>query len=123
MAVMTATDSPKKAAQGRPSRNDPPGADWHPADIKSAVEKAGWSLRGLCAHHGYATGWIQRALYEPSPVAEGIIAKAIKLHPKQIWPSRYDNAGRPKARIKRGRVVPENIPPRRLRHDLRAEVA
>lgn len=116
MKIMTASDAPKKAAQGRPSRNDLPGLDWHPADVQAALKKRGKSFRGLSKELGYRTAWITKALYDPAPMAEGIIAAALELHPQQIWPSRYDHAGRPKARIKRGRIVPDNIPPRAARH-------
>jgi len=120
---MPTSDAPQKTAQCRPSRNDPPSIDWHPADVQAALKKRGKTFRGLGKELGYATGWIQRALYQPSPMAEGIIAAVLELHPKQIWPSRYDHAGRPKARIKRGRNVPDNIPPRAARHSLNREAA
>ena len=37
-----ALNTPKKASP----------EDWHPADIKAALEKKGWTLRALAAHHG-----------------------------------------------------------------------
>ncbi|WP_082439176.1 helix-turn-helix domain-containing protein [Alloalcanivorax xenomutans] len=64
--------------------------DWHPADIKAALEKAGWSLRRLSIHHGYSQGMLKNALCRPYPNAEQIIAAAIGKRPEDIWPSRYD---------------------------------
>lgn len=113
---MADTDAPKKAAQGRSSRNHPPAEDWHPADVQAALKKRGKTFRGLSKELGFKTHWIAQALYQPSPIAEGIIAEVLDLHPKQIWPSRYDHAGQPKTRIKRGRIVPKNIPARAGRH-------
>jgi Ner family transcriptional regulator len=64
--------------------------DWHRADIKAALEKAGWSLRRLSQHHGYCPGTLQTALLRPWPRAEQLIAEAIGVRPEKIWPSRYD---------------------------------
>lgn len=68
-------------------------ADWHPADVVAALHKRGWSLRRLAAAHGYAT--IHPALRVRWQQAERIIADAIGVHPRAIWPSRYDTRGRP----------------------------
>lgn len=119
---MVTSDSPKKAATGRPSRNDPPGQDWHAADVKAALEKAGWSLRGLARANRYKAHGIARALYEPAPVAELIIATTIGVHPKEIWPSRYDHAGHPKGRIRPG-YDPETIARQRRGHVPNREAA
>ncbi|WP_316154760.1 helix-turn-helix transcriptional regulator [Cupriavidus sp. BIC8F] len=71
--------------------------DWHRADIKGALEKAGYSLRQLSIQHGYSQGALKNALYLPWPVAERIIAAAIGLHASEIWPTRYDADGNPKS--------------------------
>lgn len=84
---MPSVDTPKKPAL----------TDWHRADIKAALEKRGWSLRRLSAHHGYAAGSILMALHAPWPKAERIIARAIGVKPQQIWPSRYHEDGKPKS--------------------------
>lgn len=70
--------------------------DWHPADVKAALEKAGWSCRRLSRHHGYHPVTIQKALRGPYPEAERLIAEALRLRPREIWPSRYDAQGNPK---------------------------
>lgn len=68
--------------------------DWHPADIKASLEKAGWSLRRLSMHHGLHPTVLRNAIAKPYPRAELIIATAIGVHPRQIWPSRYLDDGR-----------------------------
>ena len=80
LSNMTDTKPPKKPAL----------KDWHVADIKSALEKAGWSLRSLAKHHGYkCTTVLSDALRRPWPKGERIIAEAIGVDPATIWPSRY----------------------------------
>jgi len=69
-----------------------PSQDWHPADIKAALEKAGWSLSRLSLHHGYATRTtLKTALHRSWPKGERLIAEAIGVEPTVIWPSRYAN--------------------------------
>ncbi len=80
---MTLPHTPKKPARRK--------ADWHPADIKAALEKAGWSLRRLSVHHGYYPNNLQRALYQRYPACQRFIADAIGIEPWDIWPSRYDS--------------------------------
>ncbi|CAP44736.1 helix-turn-helix domain-containing protein [Bordetella petrii] len=64
--------------------------DWHRADIKAALEKAGWSLRRLAKHHGYSSPTtLTIPLMRPWPKGERIIASAIGRSPAEIWPSRY----------------------------------
>lgn len=64
--------------------------DWHRADIVAALRKAGWSLRRLSKHHGYASGTtLTTALDRPWPKGERLIAAALGVAPQDIWPSRY----------------------------------
>lgn len=66
--------------------------DWHRADIKSALEKAGWNLSSLSLHHGYEhRNTLQTALQRPWPKGERLIASAIGIDPATIWPARYAN--------------------------------
>lgn len=76
---MNLTNAPKKAAP----------ADWHKADIVAALHKAGWTLRKLSLHCGYAATTLNTALDNPYPKAENIIASALNMDAKDIWPSRY----------------------------------
>lgn len=81
----------------RRTTKKPPRSDWHPADIKAALEKAGWSLRRLSLHHGYKSPTtLKEALHRRYPKAERLIAEAIGVDPATIWPSRYaqDSASR-----------------------------
>lgn len=61
--------------------------DWHPADVKAALEKKGISLRQLAIDHGYKH--FQRVLKGEWWAAEQIVAKALGLPAREIWPSRY----------------------------------
>lgn len=61
--------------------------DWHPADVKAALEKEGYSLRQLAKKHGYAH--FAKVLYEPWLAAEAIVADAVGVPAELIWPSRY----------------------------------
>ncbi len=61
--------------------------DWHPADVKAALEKRGVSLRKLAHAHGYSH--FQRVLTSQWWAAEQIVAKALDMDAKDIWPSRY----------------------------------
>lgn len=77
---MNKHDTPKKPAL----------TDWHRADIVAAVRKAGWTLRKLSLHHGYADGGtLTKAMDRPWPKGERLIAAAIGVDPATIWPSRY----------------------------------
>ena len=63
-------------------------SDWHPADVKAALEKRGVSLRQLAKSHGYSH--FQRVLTTHWWAAEQIVAAALGLKPEAIWPSRYE---------------------------------
>ena len=76
--VHTQPDEPKKMPE-----------DWHKADIKAALEKAGWTLRKLSMAHGYSQGAARQTLYQHWVNMERIIARAIGRKPEEIWPSRY----------------------------------
>lgn len=77
--------------------------DWHPADVKAALEKAGLTLRALAKMHGLAdSSSMSAALVRSLPCNEKRIADALGMHPKQIWPSRYHTDGTPKQRGIRG---------------------
>jgi len=77
--------------QKEPQKKTAQQSDWHQADIIAAVKKAGWSLRALSIHHGYAPGTLRNALRAPYPNAEKLIGDAIGKAPKDIWPSRYQH--------------------------------
>lgn len=61
--------------------------DWHPADVKAALEKKGVSLRQLAKDHGYSH--FQRVLSTHWWGPEQIIAEALGTKAELIWPTRY----------------------------------
>jgi len=69
--------------------------DWHRADIKAALEKAGWTLRKLAITRGYSSGVLRNPLNAPWPKGERVIAEAIGTTAQTIWPSRYNEDGTP----------------------------
>jgi Ner family transcriptional regulator len=74
----------KKASQG----------DWHPADIKAALHKRGITLMGLATACGLTgSSSLSAALVRSYPANEKRIATALGVHPKEIWPTRYNNDG------------------------------
>lgn len=83
---MRGKQQPKKQSQ----------KDWHKADIKASLEKAGWSLRQLSFHHGYKNSSTLKGVFQtPWPKGERLIAEAIGHSPQEIWPTRYDDFGKP----------------------------
>ncbi|KIC88588.1 MULTISPECIES: helix-turn-helix domain-containing protein [Pantoea] len=63
--------------------------DWHPADIIAALHKRGMTLAALSRAAGLSSSTLANALTRPWPKGEWLIADAIKIHPSEIWPSRY----------------------------------
>jgi len=68
-------------------------SDWHPEDIKAAVRKRGLTLSAIARGVGISGNALGHALDRPRADAERAIADALNLHPKVIWPSRYDSEG------------------------------
>jgi len=80
--------------------------DWHRADIVAELRKAGWSLRRLATHHGYASPTtLTNALARPWPKGERIIAEAIGIDPATIWPTRYSKDSSAAEGESRGKAV------------------
>lgn len=63
--------------------------DWHRAYVVAALHEKGWSLRELSRQNGLSAGTLKSALDRPYPKAEEIIATAIGVDAKTIWPQRY----------------------------------
>lgn len=70
-------------------------ADWHWADVKAALAKAGWTLTRLADHHGLHPRSPSRVTDVRWPAMQRHIAEAIGRRPQDIWPSRYDSDGHP----------------------------
>ncbi|MRJ41164.1 hypothetical protein AKK86_02525 [Idiomarina sp. FenBw--71] len=79
-----------------------PASDMHPADVKCALEKAGWSLRQLSKKHNLSPSAFAKALVTRVPRLQKIIADELGINPWDIWPSRYDAQNNP-IKFKRGR--------------------
>lgn len=83
-AKKMATNTVKKASQ----------KDWHPAKIKMELHMRGITLSGLAEAHGLtSSSTLSAALTRSYPANEKRIADAIGVHPKMIWPSRYNEDG------------------------------
>ncbi|MEI7614101.1 MAG: helix-turn-helix transcriptional regulator [Betaproteobacteria bacterium] len=79
-----ATKPDKKASQ----------MDWHPAKVKMELHMRGITLAGLAEAHGLtSSSTLSAALTRSYPANEKRIADAIGVHPKAIWPSRYNEDG------------------------------
>ena len=63
--------------------------DWHIEDIKCALRKKRITLKSLSIEAGLAPCTLNNALRVSYPKAERIIANALGVEPKDIWPSRY----------------------------------
>lgn len=62
--------------------------------IVQALRSRGVSLSALSIQAGYTRTYFQQALHRPLVTAEAAIAQALGLTPQQIWPERFDRAGR-----------------------------
>lgn len=79
--------------QTQPAAKKPAAKDWHKADIKAALERAGYTLRGLAAAHSLPPHHFQSALWVPRPKPEAVLAAVIGVPAHEIWPSRYQPDG------------------------------
>jgi Ner family transcriptional regulator len=89
---MNASTSPKS----KPEDTE----DWHPADVLAALKKRGHNLAGLSVANGYHPTAAGKALKQPWPAVERLLADAIGVPAQRIWPSRYDAEGNPRTRAK-----------------------
>jgi lambda repressor-like predicted transcriptional regulator len=73
--------------------------DWHPADIKAALNKAGMTLAGIAqAYELKSSSALSHTFTRSYPLNEKRIADALGIHPMVIWPSRYNIDGTVKPR-------------------------
>src|SRR3954453_11875724 len=79
--------------------------DWHPADVLAALKKRGHSLARLSVTNGYHPTAAGKALKQPWPAIEQVLAAAIGVTPQEIWPSRYDRQGNPRKHTQMARPV------------------
>lgn len=64
-------------------------ADMHRIDIVAALHKKGLTVKALSVEAGWSEGTLSNALSRPWPKGEQVIADALNLSPREIWPSRY----------------------------------
>ncbi len=69
--------------------------DWHPADIKAALEKVGFTLADVSRLEGLQPRTAPEVMRKPYPRIERAIANILGFSPQEIWPNRYDAKGRP----------------------------
>lgn len=70
--------------------------DWHPADIKAELEKAGWTFARIARENGYRNrSSPANVLRIPWAPMEKIVGDILGHHPMEIWPNRYDENGEP----------------------------
>lgn len=67
--------------------------DWHPADIRAALQKRGWSFVSVDIAHALPRGTASKATVYPHIRGEEAIAQVLGLHPRLVWPSRYAASG------------------------------
>ncbi|HHF4602157.1 helix-turn-helix domain-containing protein [Haemophilus influenzae] len=65
--------------------------DWERVDIIYALKKKGTTLAALSRQSGLNSRTLNNALDRRYPKGEKIIAGAIGVEPRTIWPSRYTN--------------------------------
>ncbi|MEQ1814379.1 MAG: helix-turn-helix transcriptional regulator [Candidatus Nitrotoga sp.] len=76
-----------------------PPKDWHRAKVISELHQVGITLAGLARAYGMtSSSSFSVALDRSYPLNEQRIADALGIHPKDIWPSRYNADGSPKLR-------------------------
>jgi len=78
--------------------------DWKPAYVQYRLSEVGLTSSALAERHNYHVSAIGKALRQPWPAVERIIATALSVEPTEIWPSRYDANGQPR----QGRAAQSN---------------
>ena len=64
------------------------------AKIKAQLFERGLSLRAVDRANGLTPNTCAQALRDPHAAAEQAIADALGIAPSELWPERYDDAGR-----------------------------
>lgn len=68
--------------------------DWHPADVKAALAKKGYTFAKIARKYGYHVRSPNTVLWRGWRPMERIVADIIGVEPEEIWPSRYEAAPR-----------------------------
>ncbi|WP_084631172.1 helix-turn-helix domain-containing protein [Ferrimonas senticii] len=67
--------------------------DWHPADIRAALEKNGTNMAEIARANGIAPPTIRAVQNRKYERGQQLIAAALNKDPREIWPSRYRKEG------------------------------
>ncbi|MBA4094106.1 MAG: transcriptional regulator [Candidatus Accumulibacter sp.] len=69
--------------------------DWHPAQVLAALHMRGITLLELARRAGVVgSSTFSKAMANTAyPINEKRIADALEMHPKDIWPTRYNADG------------------------------
>lgn len=95
-------------------------SDWHQADIVAALKKGGYTLSKLAFEHGLKdSSGLSVAMVRSFPKGEQRIANALGVHPKEIWPSRYNEDGTRKPTGARALYVTREMRQRKAGEELR----
>lgn len=87
--------------------------DWHPAQVKAALEMAQTNLSQLARQHGYKH--INEVLNRPWVAAERIVAAALGKDPVEIWPSRYQRSRDRAISLTRNTQALKSLKPKKAR--------
>lgn len=60
--------------------------------VVAHLKMNGWSVSKLSEHYGYHRGTLSNVFNSHWPKGERLIANALNMEPKEIWPSRYPDS-------------------------------
>jgi Ner family transcriptional regulator len=63
--------------------------------LKFIAGSRGVRIKDLAYENGLSPSGLYACFYHPSPRTEAVVAGLIGLKPQEIWPSRYDENGKP----------------------------
>lgn len=95
-------------------------ADWHPADIKAALQKRGMTMTEVARRHELTDSAVRKAVgnFRPMTRVKALVAAAIGELPQAIWPSLFDEHGHPIPAANRHGKDTRNLQPRNVRGGL-----
>jgi lambda repressor-like predicted transcriptional regulator len=72
--------------------------------VMGELKYRGTSLNAISTAHGWSRSAVYRSLYQPSLPQEEAVAKALGVEVRDLFPERYDAAGK---RLHRARAAPQ----------------
>ena len=76
------------------------GTDWHPADIKAALAKKGYTFARIARELGQFPTAPNQVLRQRLFRIEQTIARILEVPAQVIWPTRYTRDGQPRYRVR-----------------------